>query len=163
MRIAHAVLVALALVSCGHAAVPPAAAKTAETAPDKIAAAVRGAIEQWRQAYEVRSIEGLSKLYARDDSELVVVLEGVPMIGWASINADLADRINRAKQIHIRIKNVEVASPVPGIAIAIATMTREVSDGITAVTENGTVTLVFREADTGWLIVAEHYSYKRQQ
>ncbi len=163
MRIAPAVLVALALAGCGHAAARPTTAKSAETAPDNTAAAVRGAIEQWRQAYEVRSVETLAKLYARDDAELVVVLEGVPMIGWASIYADLADRINRAKEIHVRIKNVEVAAPVPGMAIAIATMTREVSDGITARTENGTVTLVFRQLDKDWLIIAEHYSYKRQQ
>jgi ketosteroid isomerase-like protein len=40
-------------------------------------------------------------------------------------------------------------------------MTREISDGITTVTENGALTLVFEKTHDGWQIVAEHYSYRR--
>ena len=48
-------------------------------------------------------------------------------------------------------------------AVAVATMTRELSDGATTVTENGTLTLVLRKDRGRWQIASEHYSYKRPQ
>jgi ketosteroid isomerase-like protein len=40
-------------------------------------------------------------------------------------------------------------------------MAREVTEGATTAAEAGVVTLVLRRDDAGWVIVAEHYSYKR--
>ena len=134
---------------------------TKELTPKEVVIATRGAIEQWRQAYEVRSMEALGKLYAHD-TDVVIVQDGVTLIGWGSVEGLLKDRINRAKEIHIRLKEVQVTSVAPTAAFAVATMAREMSDGTTSVTENGSLTLVFRKDPTaGWLIVGEHYSYKK--
>jgi hypothetical protein len=43
--------------------------------------------------------------------------------------------------------------------VVTAAMTREVSDGVTAVTEAGILSLVLRRDRGVWLITAEHYSY----
>jgi len=54
------------------------------------------------------------------------------------------------------------AQPAFYAAFGVATMTRELTDGVTTVTEYGSLTLVFRkDPNAGWLIVGEHYSYKR--
>ena len=134
----------------------------AAATPKDVVAAARGVLEQWRQAQEVKSFELLAKLYVRDQ-DVVVVQEGAPLIGWSSVSAMLQDRMTTATAIHVRLKDVQVASVAPSVASALATMTREVSTGATTVTEIGTVTLVLRRAETvgaPWLIIAEHYSYK---
>lgn len=160
-RMRHAVAVAIALVVAGCPApkgadTTPAGAAT----PKDVVTAARGTIEQWRQAYEVRSFDALAKLYVHGD-DTVVVQDGVPLIGWSTIQAMLQDRLARAKDIHVRLKEVTVTSLAPTVASAVATMTREISDGVTTVTENGALTLVLLQTADGWKIVAEHYSYKR--
>ncbi len=40
-------------------------------------------------------------------------------------------------------------------------MTREIATGATTVTENGTLSLVLEKQSDAWVIVLEHYSYKR--
>src|SRR5438093_8467092 len=108
------VLLAALLVGCPHP-------KPEETAPRKsatqneVVAAVRCAIEQWRQAYEVRSMDALAKLYAHD-LDVVVVQNGVPVVGWSAVEAMLRDRLAHAKEIHVRLKDVQVASLSPDIA-----------------------------------------------
>jgi ketosteroid isomerase-like protein len=132
-----------------------------ELTPKEVIAATRGAVEQWRQAYEVRSMDALGKLYAHD-TDVVIVQDGITLIGWGSVQGLLEDRLNRAKEIHIRLKEVQVTGVGPRGAFAVATMTREVSDGVTSVSEKGALTLVFRkDPQLGWLIVGEHYSYKK--
>ncbi len=128
--------------------------------PTEVVAAAKATIEQWRQAYEVRSAEALAKLYAHD-LDLVVVQEGTAALGWSSVEATLKDRLARASSIRIRLKDVQVLSLAPDVATAVATMTRELSEGSTTVTESGTLTLVLRKRDDAWVITTEHYSYKR--
>ncbi len=128
--------------------------------PKEVVTAVKATVEQWRQGYEVRSVETLAKLYAHD-VDVVVVQEGQTMIGWSSVEAYLKDRIARAGQIHIRLKDVSVVALGLEAASVTATMTRELSEGTTTVTENGTLTLVVRRTADGWVISSEHYSYKR--
>ena len=154
-----ACLCALALAGCPQPR-PAEPTAAASATPADVATAARGAVEQWRQAYEVRSLDALGKLYAHD-AGLVVVQDGLPLIGWTSVEAVLKDRLAHAKEIHVRLKDVSVTSQAPTVATALATMTRELSDGVTTVTENGALTLVLRRGATGWLIVSEHYSYKR--
>lgn len=150
----------LLIVACAHggaAEKPPAAPAT----PKEVVDAGRATIEQWRQAYEVRSMDALGKLYVHDP-QVVVVLEGMPLIGWSSVEAMLRDRLARAKEIHVRLKDVSVTSYAPTLAGVLATMTREIGDGVTTVTEQGTLTVLLRRVDDGsWKIVVEHYSYKR--
>ena len=128
--------------------------------PKEVVASARATIEQWRQAYEVRSFEALAKLYAHD-IDLVVVQDGVPTVGWNSVEAMLKDRLNRNKKIVIRLKDIQVSSLGATGATATAAMTREIGDEITTVTEGGALTIVLRRDGENWLIVAEHYSYKR--
>ena len=156
----HVVALALAMALTGCLGKAADTTPVAPSTPSEVTAAGKGAIEQWRQAYEVKSFDALAKLYVRSP-DTVLVLDGVPMIGWKSIEPMLRDKLARAKEIHIRLKDVSVMSLAPTIASAVATMTREISDGITTVTENGALTLVFEKTHDGWQIVAEHYSYRR--
>ena len=156
------VVAAAVLAGCQHG--KPAETTVVETkvlTPKEVVVATRGVIEQWRQAYEIRSIDALEKLYSHDP-DIVLVGDGVTLIGWSSVDGMLKDRIARAKEIHIRLKEIQVTSVAPTAAFGVATMTRELTDGVTTVTEYGSLTLVFRkDPSAGWLIVGEHYSYKR--
>jgi ketosteroid isomerase-like protein len=154
-------LVLALLAACAHGKQVRVETQASELTPKEVTVATRGLIEQWRQAYEVRSIDALENLYSHDP-DIVLVNDGVTLIGWSSVDGMLKDRVSRAKEIHIRLKEVQVTSVAPTAAFGVATMTRELSDGVTTVTEYGSLTLVFRkDPNAGWLIVGEHYSYKR--
>jgi ketosteroid isomerase-like protein len=131
-----------------------------EESPAEVVSAAKATIEAWRQAYEVKSLDALSKLYAHE-ADAVMILDGQPLRGWDSMEFMLKDKIGRAKEIHVRLKDIAVRSLAPTIASAVATMTREVGDGVTTVTEAGALTLVLRKDPDGWKIVVEHYSYRR--
>jgi ketosteroid isomerase-like protein len=159
MRHAVALAIALLAAGCPHGNAT-STTPAGEAAPKDVVAAATGTIEQWRQAYEVRSFDALAKLYVHDN-DTVVVQNGLPLIGWPTIEAMLKDRFAHAKEVHVRLKDITVTSLAPTAASAIATMTREISDGTTTVTENGALTLVLKQTTAGWKIVSEHYSYKR--
>jgi ketosteroid isomerase-like protein len=129
--------------------------------PAEVQEAAKATIEQWRQAYEVRSMEGLAKLYPHE-LDVVVVQEGTALLGWPSVEGMLKDRLARTTAIHIRLKDIQVVSLAPDVASATATMTRELTEGAATVSENGTLTLVLRKIGADWLIAVEHYSYKRK-
>jgi ketosteroid isomerase-like protein len=148
----------LLVLGCTHGT--PADKPAPVAVPKEVVAAGHAAVDQWRQAYEVKSVDALEKLYAHD-ADVAVVQDGVSSIGWASVRSMLEDRLARASQIHVRLKDVQVASLAPTIASAVATMSREVSTGATTVTDNGTLTLVLRKDGEAWVIALEHYSYRR--
>jgi ketosteroid isomerase-like protein len=150
--------IAMLLAACpgnSRAPVTPSA-----TTPKEVVTAVKATLEQWRQGYEVRSVEALARIYEHD-LDVVVVQEGLTMVGWSSVEAYLKDRIARAGSIHIRLKDIQVIALGLEAASAVATMTRELTDGTTTVTEQGTLTLVVRRTPDGWVILTEHYSYRR--
>jgi ketosteroid isomerase-like protein len=155
----RSLVVALAILVAGCPKTSAPATPSATT-PKEVVTAVKATIEQWRQGYEVRSVDALAKLYAHD-LDVVLVQEGLTMVGWSSVEAYLKDRIARAGEIHIRLKDIQVVALGLEAASAVATMTRELTDGTTTVSETGTLTLVLRRAPEGWLISSEHYSYKR--
>jgi ketosteroid isomerase-like protein len=157
-RIVTVALAGALAAACAHGGPAPAPAPAA-AAPKDVVAAVRSVLEQWRQAYEVRSEDALAKLYAHDPA-LVVVLEGTPLVGWPAVEAALKDRVARADEIHVRLADVRVVDLAPTAAVVTAGLTREVKAGATTVTERGTLTLALRKDADAWLIVAEHYSYK---
>ena len=161
MRLVLIAALALALAACTHGG------KTAEkpvpqvaATPAEVVSAGRAAVEQWRQAYEIKSLDALAKLYAHD-SDVVLVQEGTALVGWPSIEGALKDRLARANAIHVRLKDVQVASLAPSVATAVAQMTREIATGATTVTESGTLSLVLEKQGDAWVIALEHYSYKR--
>lgn len=158
-----AVMLVAMLVPAGLAGCPRGGGSTTPVAetPKDVVEAARAMIEQWRQAYEVRSMSSLAPLYAHD-LDVVVVQEGIALLGWSSVEAMLKDRLARAGTIRVRLKDVQVVSLAPEVAAATATMTREIGDGTTTVTESGALTLILRRVDDArWVIVSEHYSYKR--
>ncbi len=53
-------------------------------------------------------------------------------------------------------------TPGTGAAVVTAAMDREVSDGVTTISERGVVTLVLRAEAESWVVVAEHYSFPPQ-
>jgi uncharacterized protein (TIGR02246 family) len=156
----HVVILVVALVMSGCPRGSGDTTTLRPATPKEVVAAARATIEQWRQAYEVRSFEALAKLYAHN-IDLVVVQDGMPLIGWTSVEGMLKDRLARYKEIHVRLKDIQVQSLGPDAATATATMTRELGDGITTITESGALTIVLRKDGDNWLIVTEHYSYKR--
>jgi ketosteroid isomerase-like protein len=123
-------------------------------------AGARATIEQWRQSYQVRSFESLARLYDHT-LDLVVVQDGQAIVGWTSVEGMLKDRFARFKDIQIRLKDIQVASLGGTAAVATASMTRELGDGVTTITESGALTVVLRKEGDIWVIVSEHYSYKR--
>ncbi|HUJ59269.1 MAG TPA: nuclear transport factor 2 family protein [Kofleriaceae bacterium] len=159
MRFAALAVLALMVGCPAHDKV---AAPVSPPVPADVVQAAKATVEQWRQAYEVRSLDALAKLYVHDPST-VVVLDGTPIMGWSAIETALGDKLVHAKEIHVRLKDLAVTELAPTVACATATMTREIGDGITTVTENGALTLVLRrdDADASWRIAIEHYSYKR--
>ena len=160
----HAVVLAIAVVASMAACPSPKTSETtpvANATPAEVIAAGKATVEQWRQAYEVRSFDALAKLYAHEPG-LVVVIDGLPIVGWTSgVEAMVHDRVTKAKEIHVKLKDVSVNALGATGATVVATMTREVSDGVTTVTEQGALTLVLRRGADGWQIVQEHYSYRR--
>jgi uncharacterized protein (TIGR02246 family) len=157
MRIALLLVVAAA---CHRQVQSPAAPVPREPMPRDAAGQIRQAIDAWRAAYEGRNADALEALYTHD-ADTIVVTDGVPFIGWPSVDPALRDRMANTPEIHIRLKEVQIAALAPTAAVAIATMTRDTGDGTTSVHEYGALTLVFHKSDAGWQIAAEHYSYKR--
>lgn len=154
-----AIVALVALAACKPSSsgeTPRAAAVT----PKDVTAAITGALEQWRQAYEVRSLETLGKSYAHDP-DVIVVQEGLPMIGWSAVETMLKDRLAHTTAIRIRLKDVQIATLAPDVATMVAAINRELTDGATTVTEIGTLTLVFHKLADGWVIAVEHLSYRR--
>lgn len=158
MRHAAILVAALVLAGCpsgGADAVPQRPAT-----PPEVLTAARGTIEQWRQAYQIRGIDALIKLYAHE-AQLVLVHEGRVMVGWASVEAMIKDRLARYQKIVIRLKDINVVALSESSATATAVMTREIGDEVTMVTESGVLTMVLRRDNGQWVIVTEHYSYRK--
>lgn len=154
------VVLVVALVVCGCPRGGGDTTPARPATPTEVVAAARATVEQWRQAYEVASLEALAKLYAHT-IDLVVVQDGQPLVGWKSVQSMLKDRLERYKDIHVRLKDIQVQSLGPSAAVATAAMTRELGDGVTTITESGALTIVLRKDGETWRIVTEHYSYKR--
>jgi ketosteroid isomerase-like protein len=144
---------------CHHDGPAIVAASPMTQTTKEAAAAARATIDQWRAAYEARDVAALTRLYTAG-VDVVVVQQGTALLGQSSVQAMLKDRLDRAKEIHVRLKDIQVDALGPTAAVAIVTMAREVSDGVTSVAENGTLTLTLRQEPEGWRIVTEHYSYR---
>jgi len=118
-------------------------------------------VEQWRQGYEVRSLEAISTLYSHDD-DVVRIQQGRPVQGWREVENQLHGELGRSTSIYVRLKDIQVARLAPGAVAVTAGMAREASDGVTTVAETGVLSLVLRRDGDAWLIVSEHYSFAPQ-
>lgn len=129
-------------------------------APDSIDAfaAVFRAVEQWRQGWEVRSMEALAPLY-RHDGQTVVVYQGQAQVGWPAAETYLRKVVEGSRAIHLMIDDGQVTALGDGGATFAARLSREISDGALTVSDRGFLTLTFARSGDTWEIVAEHYSY----
>lgn len=123
-------------------------------------AAVFRAVEQWRQGWEVRSLEALAPLY-RQDGNTVVVYQGRAHVGWPQAQNYLRQTVEGAKDVHLTLEDGQVTSLGGGGATYAARLVREISDGVLTVTDEGFLTMTFALSSGGdrWEIVSEHYSY----
>ena len=155
-------LVLLALATgCGGAAAavePERPAETRTATPVPVEEAAKGVAEQYRQAYEVRSFDALSQLYARN-LDLVVAHQGTSHAGWTAVETHLKALLEGSQAIHIKLDDVVVTAMGSGAASVVATMKREINDGTSAVVERGVLTLFVRNEADSWVIVTEHFSY----
>ncbi|HEX4450690.1 MAG TPA: nuclear transport factor 2 family protein [Kofleriaceae bacterium] len=158
-------LFVLAVAACHHAPTGAQAATPAEPTPPRplprdAAGQVKQVIEDWRKAYEARDAAALEALYTHD-ADTLVVADGVPYIGWPSVEPALQNRMTNTREVHIQLKEVQVSELGPNAAAAIATMTRDSGDATTTVHESGALSLALTKTDAGWKIATEHYSYRR--
>jgi ketosteroid isomerase-like protein len=121
-------------------------------------AAVFRAVEQWRQGWEVRSLEALAPLY-RQDGNTVVVYQGRAHVGWPQAQNYLRQTVDGAKDVHLSVEEGQVTSIGAGGATYSARLIREISDGVLTVTDEGFLTMTFARSGDRWEIVSEHYSY----
>jgi hypothetical protein len=153
---------ALALAAaCGATDPEPAAPKPEPLAPEGVTAAVRGAVEQYRQAYEVASFEAIEPLYVKG-RELAVTSKGRRYRGWEEVRIYLEELLGGARMIRLEVTNVEVVALGSDAAYATVSLNREMSDGAATVAERGTLSLVFQLREVAgierWRIVSEHFS-----
>jgi ketosteroid isomerase-like protein len=139
-------------VGCGAAS--PASQPTPASRP---AADVRGAIEQWRQSYEVRSLEGLVDLYSHRE-DLMIVRETRRVRGWPTFYPELKDFLTKHDKIRMRLADLQVGELGDGAAFASGTALRTYAEGAITREEQGSITLVLRKEDGRWKIVLEHWS-----
>ncbi len=158
-------LLSMITAACGgqgaaqQAAEPDSVASDPDVAaPVPVVTAVAGVLEQYRQGYEVRSVEALAPLYDTSAS-LVQVWQGRTLLGWDDVKADLDIRLGRAENVRLRIRDTRVATLGPDGAHVTAWLARTISDGVTAIQEDGVLTLTLRRQEQRWVIVGEHFSY----
>lgn len=153
-----AVVAALAL-ACGGKKGPEAPASSGAGSGGDAFAAVFRVVEQWRQGWEVRSLEALTPLYRQDDNT-VVVYQGRAHVGWPQAQNFLRQSCEGARNIHLTLENGQVTTLGASGATFSARLTREISDGAITISDEGFLTLTFaRSAGDRWEIVSEHYSY----
>ncbi len=144
------------LAGCAGTKAPVQAVVPALDANTEVAALAT--VEQWRQAMEVRSLEGLANVYATD-RRLVLVDQGQRQNGWSIVEPALRDMLARVREVHLKLSEL-TAQPYGTSMLVHAAMAREISDGATTVTETGVLTLVLERDSGAWRIVAQHFSYR---
>jgi ketosteroid isomerase-like protein len=149
-------ILALCTAACGGGGGARPTAPRAATG-DAFAEVFR-TVEQWRQGWQVRSLEALAPLYRQDD-HTVIVYQGRPQQGWSQAQTWLRAQLDGADTVHLRIEDGVVTTVGADGAIFTARLARELSDGVVTTTDDGFLTLTLARADQGWQIVVEHYSY----
>lgn len=157
-------IVAAAAAGCAGAQPEPVTTPRApeSEAPVEVVEAVKDAVEQYRQAYEVRALEALEPLYVRGP-ELVVITGGRRYRGWEEVRGYLSELLQNAREVRMKLSDLKVIKLGDASALATVAVEREIGDGTTSVTENGLLSLVFlyRSGLQGaerWRIVGEHFS-----
>jgi ketosteroid isomerase-like protein len=156
-RLAAVLLVTLAAACPGREAAGPVGPPAPEV-PADVESQVRAALEQWRQAWEVRSLDALAPLYSQTD-DLVVVWQGRSARGWPSVKLALSGSFEGATRVRVAVVEAHVLALGDQGALVEAILERSVGDDVKTIQDRGTLTLAFRLQDGAWKIVAEHYSF----
>jgi len=160
-RFVVSLLVAAGLVACNGKAKPaPVKPKQVveKLAPEVVIAQVKRTVEQYRQAYEVRSLEALAPLYAKGEG-IVITHQGKTHRGMTQVAAYLNRLLRRAQYIRMKTSGLTVIALGSAGASVTATVNRAIGDGVTTVESTGTLTLGLKLVDKRWVIVSEHFSY----
>ena len=92
--------------------------------------------------------------------EEVVVHQGEPTQGWSAVESYLGALLRQSKEIRVAVSEVNVVSLGAAGAAVTARVSREISDGVTNVKEDGMLTLALRLEGERWVVVSEHFSYR---
>lgn len=151
-------LLTFALTACGGSRPMAEVQSPTPELPQDQVAAIEGVVEQYRQAYEVVSLEALEGLYSQD-LDLVLVYQGKEHRGWTSVQAFLTERLAGASSVRMGMKDVSIRDLGPGVAVVSARRESSIGDGAVTVTETGILTLVVQNQQGRWMVVAEHFSF----
>jgi ketosteroid isomerase-like protein len=151
-----AAVTVLALAGCPRQQVP--VNEPTPATPDEVVRAASGMLEQYRQAYAVRSLDAIAPLYAQS-LDVTITHQGKSHAGWSPVEKYLNELLGGTSQIHLTFDNPSIVALGPGGAAVTTAIRREVSDGVTTVVEEGTLTLALRREADRWVIVKEHFSY----
>lgn len=154
-------LVIAVLLSCNGKAKPtPKQPKQTEAAlaPEQVVTAVKRTLEQYRQAYEVRSLDALEPLYAKGEG-ISITHQGVTMRGMEQVAAYLNKLLRRAQYVRMKMSGVQVVALGGAGASVTASLNRAVGDGVTTIETTGTLNLALKLVNKRWVIVHEHFSY----
>jgi ketosteroid isomerase-like protein len=160
-----AAAVAATLVAGGAACGGGARTRPAPTlppTPEAVVTQVKGTVEQWRQAHEVRSMEALAQVYAQVP-ELIYVSQGRLAVGWQATQEVIQAFFYAHTEIKITLGQLQIVALGGEGAVASGAITRRFGDGVTTIEETGGIVLVFRRVNDGWKIVAQNYSYAPPQ
>lgn len=130
----------------------------AAVVPENVARAIEGAVEQYRQAYEVHSVEALGELFIRN-LDVASVYQGRIYQGWSQIQADQGRRLQDATKVRVIITDLNIQALGDEVAVVVAGLERNIGDDATTTTERGALTLVFHKQEERWMIASEHFSY----
>ncbi len=156
-RLVFASLLLLGMVAC-HAAPLATTPEAPPPTPVQVDAAVKSRIEQYRQGYEVRSLDALAPLYSQTE-DLTITVQGRTQHGWTQAQEALSSFLTKAVMVKVRVTDLKVVALGDAGALATMSVHRSFGDGVTTVDEVGTLLLVFRRVGEEWKIVAEHFSY----
>ncbi|MEM9493653.1 MAG: nuclear transport factor 2 family protein, partial [Myxococcota bacterium] len=115
-------------------------------------------VEQYRQAYEVRSLDALTPMYS-PTPELVVISQGRMRMGWDSVRTHLTGLLSKATDVQLKISDMRITALGEGGVAVTCKLRRIISDGITTIREDGILTLTMRRDGDRWVIVSEHFSF----
>ncbi|MCP4446276.1 MAG: nuclear transport factor 2 family protein [Myxococcales bacterium] len=153
-----ALVVVLFLAACGASQSKAAETVPVEVVPEDTRLAAEGVLEQYRQAFEIASIEALTPLYSQD-LDLLLVYQGKEHRGWTAVLAFLTQRLNGVSSVRMSFKDVSIRELGTGIAMIHATRESSMGDGSITVSERGILTLILQNRDGRWMVAAEHFSY----
>ena len=153
-------LVVLLAAACGGAQKP--AAPTVPPTPEAVIIQAQGVIEQWRQGYEVRSVDALAPLYART-ADVEAVHQGRRLRGWPLLRDQLTSFFTAYAVVKVLVADLHVVAIGSDGALVAANVTRRFGDGTTTVEEVGSMFWLLRRVGESWQIVGEAWSYAPAQ